>query len=268
MTAARPSKTAVRRAAILEAAQAGEVSTAVLSARFGVTESTIRRDLAMLAESGKVARTYGGITMARSAMELDTSRKARHAPLEKQAIARAAAETVSSGDVIVIDAGTTAGQFAWVVRDIPGLTVVTCGMNALLALHDSDDVELIVMGGRLRHVNQGMVGPLAEQGLAYVSADRVYLGAEGLDPVSGISCPTLEQATLKTAMIDRAREVYVLADASKMGRRPFSFWTRLPEHVRIITAGEADADLLEQFRKHWDVQVAASTPGAGEEAAG
>lgn len=251
------SKTAVRRAAILKAARSAEVSTTELSLRFGVTESTIRRDLATLAEKGKVARTYGGITIPRSTLELNTSHKARQNPDEKAAIAMAAARYVHSRDVIAVDAGTTAGQFAYAVRDISGLTVVTGGMNALLALHDADAVDLVVIGGRLRHVNQGMVGPLAEQGLSYISADRVFLGAEGLDAEFGICCPTLEQAALKTLMIAQAREVYVLADHTKLGRRPFSFWAKLPDHAHIITAGDIQADVLGDIENRWLVEVAA-----------
>lgn len=248
-------KTAARRSAIREATLTGEVSTVALSERFGVTVSTIRRDLQHLAAQGRVARTYGG-TIARSTLELDTSHKARQHPTEKIAIARAAARYVSAGDVILIDAGTTTGQLAHAVREVPGLTVVTGGMNALLALHDAPEVDLIVIGGRLRHVNQGTVGSLAEYGLGFVSADRVFLGAEGLDPELGISCPTLEQATLKTKMIESAREVFVLADHSKIGRRPFNFWARLPKHAHLITDDATDEETLSMLSDHWNVERA------------
>jgi DeoR/GlpR family transcriptional regulator of sugar metabolism len=251
-------KTAKRRRGILQAALAGDVRTAELSERFGVTESTIRRDLASLAAEGRVARTYGGITVTRSTMELDTSHKARQHPDEKRAIAAAAAGYVRPGDVIIIDAGTTAGELAQAVREVPDLTVVTGGMNALLALHDAPAVELIVIGGRLRQVNQGMVGPIAEHGLSYVTPDGAFLGAEGLDPERGICCPTLEQATLKTRMIEQAREVFVLADHSKLGRRPFSFWAALPDQTHVITGAEADGEFLAAMSSRWQVEVVGS----------
>lgn len=254
MTTDTRAKTVARRREILEAARSGEVSTVALSRRFSVSVSTIRRDLQSLAAEGRVARTYGGITIPRSTLELDISHKARQHPQEKLEIARAAARHVSAGDVIIIDSGTTAGYLAEVIRDVPHLTVVTGGMNALLALHDAPAVDLIVIGGRLRHVNQGMVGPLSEQALSYVSASRVFLGAEGLDHELGISCPTLEQATLKSRMIESAREVFVLADHSKLGRQPFNFWTKVPDGIRLITDDGADEETLAKLRLRWRVE--------------
>jgi DeoR family transcriptional regulator, fructose operon transcriptional repressor len=251
-------KTDARRAAILEAALAGEVRSAELADRFGVTVSTIRRDVQQLVAEGRVSRTYGGVAIPRTTLELDISHKARQHPSEKRQIASAAAGHVAQGDVIIIDAGTTTGQLAHAVREVPDLTVVTGGMNALLALHDAASVELIVIGGRLRHINQGMVGPLAEYGLGLVSADRVFLGAEGLDPDLGISCPTLEQATLKNRMIETARDVFVLVDHSKIGRRPFNFWAKLPEHAQLITDADASDELIATLSKRWRVERAQS----------
>jgi DeoR family transcriptional regulator, fructose operon transcriptional repressor len=247
-------RTAARRAAILDATQGGEVSTAELAERFGVTMSTIRRDVAHLAAEGRLSRTYGGVTTPTSTLELDTSHKARQYPVEKRQIAKAAAQRVLPGDVIIIDAGTTTGRLAQAVREVPELTVVTGGMNALLALHDAHAVDLIVIGGRLRHINQGTVGSFSEYGLSFISADRVFLGAEGLDPDLGISCPTLEQATLKSRMIESAREVFVLVDHSKLARRPFNFWARVPEHATVITDAKADADVVSAMGRRWKIE--------------
>src|SRR5690606_15165397 len=104
-------------------------------------------------------------------------------------------------------------------RGMHPLTVVTPGVNTLMALHDDEAVEVIVTGGQLRHVNQGLLGPLAERAFDFLSADKVFLGAEALDPDRGISCPTLSQARLKSLMAQSAREVFVLADRSKFGRK-------------------------------------------------
>lgn len=248
-------KTAARRAAILELARGGEVSIADLAQRFGVTLSTIRRDVAQLAADGRASRTYGGVAVV-SALELDTSHKARQHPAEKTEIARFAAEKVKPGDVVLLDAGTTTGRLASMLREVPELTVMTGGMNALLALHDAPGVDLIVIGGRLRHVNQGMVGPLAEHGLSHVYADSAFMGAEGLDSGLGIACPTLEQATLKRKMMESARDVYVLVDHSKLERRPFKFWAKVPDGSTVITDEDADQEILDSLHKRWNVEIA------------
>lgn len=239
-------KTRVRRQAILAATANGEVSTLALAQRFGVTVSTIRRDLQQLALHGDVARTYGGITRTRRVSESDVHRKALQHRREKDAIAAAAARYVTDDSVVMLDAGTTVGQLAAALRDREHLTVVTAGMNALLELHDSTCVELIVVGGRLRPVNQGMVGAVAERFLDAITPDIAFVGAEGVDPAKGICCPSIEQASFKAKIMERAREVYVLADSSKLCREAFNYWAPLPDKARLITDA-ADEEFVRAF---------------------
>jgi len=228
-------KTAARRAAIISAAQLGEVSTAELSRRFGVTDSTIRRDLRELASQGAISRTFGGMTLLGQPAELNVPAKARLHPVEKRAIGLAAAAHVDTGDTVILDAGTTVGRLAVALRYADDLTVITGSMNALLALHDAPGVEIIVIGGWLRHTNQGTLGSIAESMLSGMTADKVFLGAEGVHPLRGLSCPTPEQAALKTLMIANSARVFVLADASKLGVASFHHWAPLPPNVTLIT---------------------------------
>lgn len=237
-----------RRRAIIAATIDGDVSVEELAERFRVSPSTIRRDLQRLHEQGKIARTYGGATRPRSTGELDARAKDQRFPGEKEAIGRRAAQYISPGDVVFLDAGTTVGRLAVELRGVHPLTVVTPGIHSLMALHDDDDVDLIVTGGQLRHVNQGLLGPIAEQCLQGITADKVFLGAEALDPRRGISCPTLTQARLKTLMADGGREVFVLADRSKLTGSVFPYWAGLPANTHLITTG-APVDFVELFEE-------------------
>lgn len=235
MTVETRRKTVARRAAIVAAARLGEVSTAELSRRFGVTDSTIRRDLRELAGQGMISRTFGGITLLGGGVELNVPAKARKHPDQKRAIGIAAVGYVEPGDIVILDAGTTVGRLASELRHAGKLTVVTGSMNALFALHDAADVDLIVIGGRLRHTNQGTLGAMAQRMLSSITADKVFLGAEGVHPTRGLSCPTPAQAALKTLMIEQASQVYLLADSSKLGVTSFHYWTPLPPDVTLIT---------------------------------
>lgn len=237
-----------RRQAIVVATIDGDVTAEELSRRFGVSLSTIRRDLQRLEGAGKIARTYGGITRPRSAVELPVATKDQRFQTEKDAIARRAAEHVSPGDVCLLDAGTTVGRLAVHLRGVYPLTVVTPGINALMALHGAENIELIIAGGRLRHVNQGLLGPLADQCFSQITGNKVFLGAEAIDAERGISCPTLEQARLKGLMAAAAFETYVLADASKFKAGAFPYWTRLPPRTRLITTA-APAEFVEDFER-------------------
>ena len=209
---------------------AGRGGVEELGAALGVSVATVRRDLGVLAADGRVTRTYGGAVVAERRLR-DKEVANRHG---KRAIARCAAALVRPGDVLIVDAGTTTAALAARLRDVPGLTVVTNGVNTVSLLAECDGIDLIVLGGRLRHTSQAMVGPSAEAEVRRVVADRVFLGADGLS-AHGISCPTPEQAALKDAMAAQGREVYVLADRAKLGAEPFPYVAPVARGYTLIT---------------------------------
>lgn len=241
MTVPRPTTTQ-RRAMLRDAVRSGECGIQQLADQFGVSSSTIRRDLTELAREGHVVRTYGGALDSAHGVERTLREKDASNAAEKDVVARAAAEFVEDGEVVLLDAGTTTGRLARHLADRCELTVVTNGVPALLALADSPDIELIVLGGRLRHPNEAILGASAEQQLRHIRPDRVFLGADGLTRRRGLCSPSLEQAQLKHAMLHAGRKSYVLTDHSKVDSAPFSYWTPLDrEHTLVIDDGDPDA---------------------------
>ena len=89
---------------------------------------------------------------------------------------------------------------------IPGLTVVTAGLTALEALADADAVRVECIGGTLRHLSQGFVGPLAEATLERLTFDRAFLGADAVTAELGICEAELEQTRLKELMMQRSHQ--------------------------------------------------------------
>jgi DeoR/GlpR family transcriptional regulator of sugar metabolism len=222
-------RAAERRRLIEELVAArGSVAVEDLAESLGVTQSTIRRDLALLTEQGRLARTYGGAMPVAVPAEPSVGQRSHQAVAEKDRIARWAAAQIADGETVILDAGTTTGRLAHHLRGRSGLTVITSGLTAVAELADVSDIELVVLGGSVRHISQGLVGPLAELALSRLTADRVFLGADGLDAALGICEASLVQTRLKEQMAARAREVYVLADAGKLGRAPFGAWAQLP----------------------------------------
>ncbi|HKS48826.1 MAG TPA: hypothetical protein VJT49_27700 [Amycolatopsis sp.] len=161
--------------------------------------------------------TYGGAYHPGSIVE--------HTLAEKDAVA--AAGLGRDGDVVLLDAGTTVGRLAARLPNRSGLTAVTNGSSALLALADSPEAGVIVLGGRLRYPNEAIVGSTAGQQLRSITPDVVFLGADGLVAGRGRCAPTLEQAQLKHVMLYAARTAVVLAGHSKLGASPFPYWAPL-----------------------------------------
>ncbi|NGN62681.1 DeoR/GlpR transcriptional regulator [Streptomyces sp. A7024] len=244
----------------------GLASVDELSELFRVTPSTIRRDLARLTAEGRLARTYGGAMPLTAHPEASLRQRIGEAYEAKQAIARAAAALVSPGEHLLLDAGSTVGALAHELRTARDLTVATTGLTALNELTDAEGVRLRCVGGDLRPLSQGFVGPMAEAALERLTFDRVFLGTDGIAPGLGICEADLAQTRLKELMARRADQVYVLAHATKLGRRPFHAWAQLPAGWTLITDTEAEerddaADTVKQLRAGGvEVVVAPAAP--------
>ncbi|MFF2840844.1 DeoR/GlpR family DNA-binding transcription regulator [Paenarthrobacter sp. NPDC057981] len=225
----------------------GLASVEELSARFDVTASTIRRDLALLNSQGRLARTYGGAMALGAHPEPSLRQRTGEAFEQKHAIARGAAAEVRAGENILLDAGSTVGALAHELRGFGPLSVTTPGINTLQELADSEGIEVDCLGGRLRTLSQSFVGPLAEVALERMSFDRVFLGADAVTAEDGICEADHSQTRLKELMARRGSSVYVLADSSKLGLRPFHAWARLAAPWTLVTDDGADPKELGKF---------------------
>lgn len=256
------SKTEKRRQTILGIVSGGDANVEAMSRHFGVSESTIRRDLAELALDGRIVRTYGGAALLHgqgNEPSLDERMHLRSG--QKDAIARLAARQVQAGDSLILDAGTTTAALARRLAGRGQLHVVTNNISALPTLLREEGIELTVLGGSVRRLSMGTIGPLAELMLGRISVNKVFLGADGLAAGRGLCEATQEQAALKSRMLAQASEIYVLADASKLGYTGQQAWTPLERPWTLITDAGASAEQLAPFRADPLVTVLVATDG-------
>lgn len=242
------SKTEKRRQTILGIVSGGDANVEALSRHFGVSESTIRRDLAELALDGHIVRTYGGAALGSHGREPSLDERIHLHRDQKDRIARLAAREVHDGDSLILDAGTTTAALARALAGRERLRVLTNNISALSTLVREEGIELTVLGGSVRRLSMGTVGPLADLVLGRVTADKVFLGADGLAAGRGLCEATQEQAALKSRMIAQSGAIYVLADATKLGYTGQQAWTPLERPWTLITDAGASAEQLAPFR--------------------
>jgi DeoR/GlpR family transcriptional regulator of sugar metabolism len=241
----------VRRERIVEllVQRGGEGSLPVeeLAATLGVSPATVRRDLGQLRVEGRITRTYGGAVLGTASAEISVRQRELSNALEKDAIARAAAQLVEPGSVVLLDAGSTTERLARLLRTIPDLTVATNGVAAVCTLLEFGDTDIVVLGGRVRRINQTISGSPAEQMVRGLYADIAFIGADAVDPKRGVASRTLEQSTLKTLMADHARTVVVVADSTKLSAAWTSYWSPMTRPWTLLTDDDADPELIESF---------------------
>lgn len=238
-----------RRRQIVDLLHSSRMHVDDLSAYFGVSVATIRRDLTSLSNEGLIARTYGGARLETFPVEPSLAQRSQLNQVQKAAIARAAARVVAAGQTVILDSGSTVAALARRIREIPDLTVVTNSIAAMEQVLSADNVQLVLLGGQLRRQSHAFVGAAAEQAMRNVTADAAFIGADGHLHGKGICERDEAQLTLKQRMMDAAAEVYLLLDSSKLDIRPASRWLEITRPHHIVTDPDITPEYANRLRK-------------------
>jgi DeoR/GlpR family transcriptional regulator of sugar metabolism len=235
---------AERREAIHRTVRSGVTAISELASCFGVSEMTVRRDLQALESEGLVERVRGGAIAPEGERPFNQTLIERLAV--KSRIGAAAAALVSDQQTLMIDVGTTTLQLAHHLRDRE-LTVVTTNLAVYEQLLGSPQITIVLPGGEVRRNYRSLVGFIAEQGLAHISADMLFLGASGIDRRLRVCDSTQVEVPIKRTMIRAASRIVLLVDGAKFGNSGFEV-CRATEVDTIITDPSAPAAEIERLR--------------------
>lgn len=192
-----------------------------LSAALGVSQATVRRDLNALATHGRVRRVHGGVVAVDQRLdEPHFDVKAAANAQAKQRIAECAVELIRPTDTVYLDSGSTVLALARLLHGWTKLTVVTNSLPVATELVGRGP-RLIVVGGELRAESRAIVGPLSRLMLDELRVDRAVMGTFALDLADGPSTTDPAEAYTKRLVMERAREVVLLADGTKLGTHSF-----------------------------------------------
>ncbi|UQN28890.1 DeoR/GlpR family DNA-binding transcription regulator [Brachybacterium kimchii] len=214
----------------------GVVSYRRLTELLGVSQMTVRRDVAVLAEQGRARSTQGGVAAEpREREEPQRAEKARSDVEQKHEIARRAAGLVEDGMSVYLDAGTTVQGLRGELEERRGLTIVTNDLSTAAAFLDHPDAELIMIGGRIDKDNQSSVGRLAEMALDQLTVDIALLSCSVWDVAHGLTTPVEAKVGPKRAALASSTRSVLLADSSKYGLFAQYKVMRLTELDAVIT---------------------------------
>lgn len=237
----------------------GGVRVSELSEMFGVTEETIRRDLAKLEQAGRLMRSHGGAVSVQNdqSPEIPFFEREVTNVEEKKEIAHAAIQHVQPRDRIILDASSTAWYMASLIPDIP-LTVLTNSMKVAAALASKEKIEVVSTGGILAPRSMSYVGPLAESSLEQYHVNKAFISCKGVHLERGVTESSELQGRLKKKMISIADEVYLLADYSKFGVNEFSLVASCEAFHTIITDRKTDETLLADWQQRYAAKMIVS----------
>ena len=233
-----------RQAAILEHLQKqGKCSVEELAHHFDTTGTTIRKDLVALEHSGAVIRTYGGVVLNKDEADPPIDHKTLINTVQKGLIAETAVAYIHDGDSIILDAGSTVLQMVPLLSHFNNITVMTNSLHIVNALSELDNEQTILMpGGTFRKKSASFHGQLAENAFDHFSFDKLFMGTDGIDLNAGVTTFN-EVFTVSKAMCNAAREVILMADSSKFGRKSPNVGCSLESVDKLITDAGIPADV-------------------------
>jgi DeoR/GlpR family transcriptional regulator of sugar metabolism len=231
------------------------VSIHELVAELHVVEMTIRRDLALLEKEGRIRRVRGGAISVEQQItnnklaELDLSFRRKKAVKEKIVIARYAAQhLVKDNEIITLEAGTTAASMIPYLSQ-KNLTILTNGLKTTLEVTTHlPGLTLMNCGGIFQDGLFTFVGPQAESFFDGFKADKLFVSGTGINPEDGFTDPNILEVQVKQAMARGARQVIVLMDSTKFGRRSLTPILPLKLIDILVTDAGAPENMVQSLK--------------------
>lgn len=238
----------IRRKTILEKlAEQDFVSLHEIVKKFSVSEMTVRRDLTELERRGLLIRKYGGAirTDLVETMFSFNQRVTRNSE-KKEAICRIAADFIEPGDVVFIDCGSTLYRMAHFIKD-RNIRVITNSLPVVSELMSNASVKVSLIGGEIVEDRQASYGRIAEQTIAAYSADKAFLGADGISLATGLTSFDEQEAMVTRKMAERSKEIFFLCDSSKIEKDSFFRFASVDLVQNLVTDSFADEDVKNAY---------------------
>jgi DeoR family transcriptional regulator of aga operon/DeoR family fructose operon transcriptional repressor len=231
-----------------------ELTVEDLAKRFGVSSLTIRRDLDQLEVDRVILRTHGGCVLRATIESAYHDRVALNFEL-KQAIGRAAAKEVKSGDVILINDGSTAFHLAPHLGHLSKLSVHTNSLAIIPVLGRFPGIQLFILGGEYNAEMYFIRGSMTEQALEGLQYDTVFLGTDAVDARGNCLVLDPDAARLAEIMLRRGSRRILLADHTKVGAKAHVVYGRLSDFDVWYTTPKINPVQLRQFNQQTTVKV-------------
>jgi len=198
------------------------VRISTLADQFDVATETIRRDIDQLTDKGLVDRTYGGAASKALSSEPAMEQRRLTRVKERERIGVCAVSLIESGDVIMIDAGSTTLHFARALAATDlDLTILTNCLAVAHALGSVNRIRVMMCPGEFREAESGLYGEETATFLDRFTANKSIIGAGGINDTE-ISDADSQAGWVKRKMLERSETSILLIDHSKFDTRLFS----------------------------------------------
>lgn len=202
-----------------------------LCRRLGVSEATMRRDLAALEEEKRITRTFGGALTEFNDRFPSFRERQGQASRSKTRVAKLALRFLEPGKTYFFDSGTTLFAIAEAFREAPvtPITIVTSNLPVGEMLAAIPGVEVFLLAGQLLHLQSTLLGETAQKSLEFWRFDWALMSTEGMTP-AGLWNSQLAIVEQQKVVLQRSSRHVFCLDGSKLNRQAPHFlieWSQL-----------------------------------------
>lgn len=229
------------------------IKTGEICSKLNVANMTIQRDLEDLEKRGLIVRVHGGaqLKVHSTQSELSHLEKSVLNIEEKIYIAKLSANLVENGDTIFLGGGTTVELIInYIVNK--QVRIITNSLPIFQLLKDNSNIDLILVGGRIKTKTSILIGTFAEKMLSSIKVDKMFIGTNGIKDLS-VTNSNEEDGHIQQIVMKNAEEIYILSDYSKFGIQNFFIVGTLNKNIHVITDQKLPHNKLEYYKKHTNV---------------
>lgn len=213
------------------------VTVQELTEMLRTSESTIRRDLTVLHNEGKLIKVHGGaiaVDLNYNSKDTDLVLREELNKDDKIKIARYAAGLIEADDVVFVDAGSTTALLIDYITQTNAMYVTNSIIHAKKLAQRG--CKCYILGGEFKLSTEAIVGSEAIECLNKYNFTKGFWGTNGVNVKSGFSTPDVNEALVKKKAMQQTKCKYVLCDATKFNQiSPVSF-AEFEDAVVITTA--------------------------------
>jgi len=198
------------------------VSVESLSLHFDVAAQTIRRDITQLCDLGLARRHHGGVGQLPSAENLSFGNRRVINAQAKQEIAQSIASMIPDNASVALGIGTTVEAIASHLLVKKGLKIITNNLNVASIFYQVSDAQVLVSGGKLRPLDQDLVG---DQAISFFNShytDFAIVSVGSLDIERGLMDFDMDNVAITKSILNNSEHKFLAADDSKWNKKAFS----------------------------------------------
>lgn len=226
----------------------GSISVNELADILGTSQVTVRKELTDLDDKGLIKREHG------YAIKLDNNRIDNRIGINyglKKAIAYIAADSISDGETVMIESGSTNTLLAEAIsKTKKNVTIITNSTYIANYIQEYKETQVILLGGFYQRESQVNTGPLTKWCAEQFMVDKIFVGIDGYDNQEGFSVIDLNRAETVRDMSKSAKNICVITDSTKFEEKSTVKLFSLDRIDYVYTDAKIKKEVIENLEKN------------------